>query len=135
MITDELSRPLRELPDFEAMVRLQSDPELQLRPKETPHPHRHITRNPTLAVHNLADSAGRYPNGNREPMTSNFHRIQELLNEDSSWTKGSILLSIPDPLEVAYYLDFTRAHQSPHKNSTGPPCHRTPQEHGRRQSH
>lgn len=36
---------------------------------------------------------------------------------------------------MVYYLDFTRAHQSPHKNSTGPPCHRTPQEHGRRQYH
>lgn len=68
------------------------------------------TRNPTLAVHNLADSAGRHPNEDREPMTSNSHQIQELLKEDSSWMKGAILLSAPDPLEVVYDLDFTRAH-------------------------
>lgn len=35
MITGELSRPLRELPDSEAIVRLQSDPELRPHPKET----------------------------------------------------------------------------------------------------
>ena len=47
------------------------------------------TRNPTLAVHILADSAGRYPNEDREPMLSDAHRTQELLCENVSWMNGS----------------------------------------------
>ncbi len=82
MITGELPRPLRELPHFEAMVRLQSDPELWLRPKETPQPQRRVTRNTALAVHNLADSEGRHSDGDRKPMASNSRRIQEPLDED-----------------------------------------------------
>ena len=60
-------------------------------------PKKRPSRDPARAAHNLINSARQHSNGDREPMLSNSHRIQELLREDFSWMNRSHFVVHSEP--------------------------------------